>query len=181
MILKIVFVVLILIALAASLFFLFVLFLPSLNAQRINAEDPLYAKEELDAVLNKTEFKRAKTGLIAHVFTDRNAQMPEKELVRQTNDCSIFVMTYGSGVSSCVGIGNCSRVCPRKAIVITKRGAEVRPDCNGCGLCIDVCPLSLIQLVSLDKKVVNSTIVAKKDFQFFQKCYRMFSKGKNKE
>ena len=180
MIFSILFLLLILVGLSALLFFLFEFFLPSLNAQQVNAEDPLYAKEELDAVMNKTEFKRAKTGLIAQIKSDSSEPLPEKDL-KKSNDCSLYVMINGSGTGRCVGIGNCSRVCPRKAISITKKGAVVYSDCNGCGLCVASCPLNLISLVPVEENLSNCQNVSKKDFQFFQKCYRMFFKEKKAE
>ncbi|MBO7612213.1 MAG: hypothetical protein J6S81_00110 [Treponema sp.] len=54
---------------AAVLFFLFISLLPSLKAQKINAKDPLFSKEEVDAVLRYDDFKWAKTGSKTAVYT----------------------------------------------------------------------------------------------------------------
>ncbi|MDR2945298.1 MAG: 4Fe-4S binding protein [Candidatus Adiutrix sp.] len=49
----------------------------------------------------------------------------------------------------CVGLGDCARVCPAKAISL---GADAFPvvnaaACRGCGLCAEVCPKGLIELL----------------------------------
>jgi len=62
LILSVLFLFLLIVISAAVLFFLFILLLPSLKAQRINAKDPMFSKEEVDAILRYDDFKWAKTG-----------------------------------------------------------------------------------------------------------------------
>lgn len=57
MILSFFLLILIILIIAVMLFFLFMLFLPSLRAQKINAEDPLFSKEEVEAVVDETILK----------------------------------------------------------------------------------------------------------------------------
>jgi len=54
---------------AAVLFFLFISLLPSLKAQKINAKDPMFSKEEVDAILRYDDFKWAKTGSKTAIYT----------------------------------------------------------------------------------------------------------------
>jgi Na+-translocating ferredoxin:NAD+ oxidoreductase subunit B len=58
---------------------------------------------------------------------------------------------------SCLGLGDCIKVCPSNAIRINIRTkvAVVDPDrCTGCGLCVAECPRNIISLVPADTKVV---------------------------
>ena len=60
-------------------------------------------------------------------------------------DCRAAVLVAGGpkvGPFACVGLGNCTRVCPYGAIAM---GADHLPDvdpakCTGCGLCVAECP-----------------------------------------
>jgi electron transport complex protein RnfB len=67
-------------------------------------------------------------------------------------DCRAAVLVAGGPKAcsfACVGLGNCTRVCPYGAIVL---GADHLPDvdpakCTGCGLCVAECPKKVIRLV----------------------------------
>lgn len=53
----------------------------------------------------------------------------------------------------CLGHGNCKKVCPFNAIVITEGIARIIEDrCRACGKCIAACPKNLIELVPASKK-----------------------------
>jgi len=57
----------------------------------------------------------------------------------------------------CLGLGDCTQVCPQNAITIDveRKIAVIDPDkCNGCGLCVKECPRNIIKLVPADSKVV---------------------------
>ena len=66
--------------------------------------------------------------------------------------CKSAKMLFGGDrtcTSSCLGYGDCVRVCPRDAISITE-GSIARVDfkkCVGCGLCVRTCPVEIIHLV----------------------------------
>ncbi len=58
---------------------------------------------------------------------------------------------------SCLGLGDCIKVCPSNAISIDikTRVAVVNPDrCTGCGLCVKECPRNIISLVPANAKVL---------------------------
>ena len=57
---------------------------------------------------------------------------------------------------SCLGYGDCVKVCPRDAICITDKNiAQIDPrKCIGCGLCANICPNHIIKLVKDTERVV---------------------------
>jgi len=58
-------------------------------------------------------------------------------------------------VYGCLGLGDCSRVCPVGAI--TLREGRVYVDinlCIGCGKCVEACPRGLFELVEFDEKAL---------------------------
>ena len=55
---------------------------------------------------------------------------------------------------SCVGFGNCTRVCPTGAITVVDHLAQVDPDkCIACGLCAAECPRGIISLLPKERNV----------------------------
>lgn len=56
---------------------------------------------------------------------------------------------------SCLGYGDCERVCPTNAIKVNERGiAEVdESKCISCEMCVKVCPKSVITMISPKQKV----------------------------
>jgi ferredoxin len=67
-------------------------------------------------------------------------------------DCRAAVLVAGGPKAcpyACVGLGNCTRVCPYGAIVVGADGIPVvdPAKCTGCGLCVAECPKRVIKLV----------------------------------
>jgi Na+-translocating ferredoxin:NAD+ oxidoreductase subunit B len=67
-------------------------------------------------------------------------------------DCRAAVLVAGGPKAcsyACVGLGNCTRVCPYGAIVMGPDGIPVvePAKCTGCGLCVAECPKKVIGLV----------------------------------
>ncbi len=57
---------------------------------------------------------------------------------------------YNKCPYSCLGFGDCAKVCPVSAIHINseKNVAEIDPKvCIGCGLCVETCPQKLIEII----------------------------------
>lgn len=69
MVVSILLLLLLIIVTSSVFFFLFIMFLPSLKAQKINAADPLFSKEEVDAVMKYNDFKFAKNGIQTALHT----------------------------------------------------------------------------------------------------------------
>jgi len=66
--------------------------------------------------------------------------------------CSAATNTMGGFKTceyGCLGLGDCTRVCPFDAIHMGEKGLPVviREKCTGCNNCVDVCPRDIITLV----------------------------------
>ena len=60
----------------------------------------------------------------------------------------------GSCKFGCIGLGDCSKVCPKGAITVCNGIAKVdRKLCVGCGMCANVCPQKLIEITPLKSRV----------------------------
>lgn len=72
--------------------------------------------------------------------------------------CAAIASLVGNVAScrfSCIGKGDCIKVCEYDAIQIVKGIAIVEPQmCKGCGKCVDACPKDLIKIASLKKQAV---------------------------
>ncbi|MFA6936769.1 MAG: 4Fe-4S binding protein [Treponema sp.] len=200
MISSILFLILFTIVLSAFLFFLFCILFPSLKAQKINAEDPLYSREELELITANPHFAHIDTGLKAIVLCSSQRKFSEKRFsYNGEKDCTIFVNQYETENEctwGCTGFGNCMRSCPRQAINIENSTAVINENCNGCGICISVCPKHLITLIpeNVTKYILckapenennictkyrdNSDLnrTQKKGFNFWKKCYKIFNR-----
>ena len=71
---------------------------------------------------------------------------------------------------SCIGYGDCIKVCNFNAINLVNGVAVINGEnCVGCGQCINVCPAKIIELVKFDKKHLvrcnnkNKGVVAKNE------------------
>lgn len=105
------------------------------------------------------------------LVVDKNA-MNKKAVVCCSGDCEKIGTYVGVGTCKsaskllkgfkkcpfgCLGLGDCTLVCPQNAITIDvdKKIAVIDPDkCNGCGLCVKECPRNIIKLIPADSKVV---------------------------
>lgn len=66
----------------------------------------------------------------------------------------LFYRGRGACYQTCLGYGDCVKVCPYDAITMQNGIAVVnRPRCIGCGLCVDSCPNHLFQLMTGDDLV----------------------------
>ncbi|MBR5645620.1 MAG: 4Fe-4S binding protein [Treponema sp.] len=119
-----------------------------------------------------------------------------RSLFNKEHTCFMINSDNGTGTDckfSCIGLGDCARVCPQQAINIVNNTAVITNLCIGCGKCIDACPLHIIQLISKNKEIVVkcynqeceptscSAILKeekvewpeKKDFKIWRFCYRI--------
>ncbi len=148
--------ILLIIGVSIVLFFLFVVLLPSLRAQRVNASDPLFSVQEEILLQSSDDFKHAETGVKAVVLcSPARSEESKKFNYRGEKDCSLFTSVYDSEYNcswGCIGFGNCVNCCPRNAISIKNGVAVVGEACNGCGLCTSCCPQNLIKLIPAQTK-----------------------------
>ena len=95
---------------------------------------------------------------------------------------------------SCIGLGDCVKVCPQQAIKIVNNTAVVTSTCVGCGKCVDICPLGIIKLIPKDTPSIaicsncinyptscsdiqkEQAVVweEKNNFKFWKQCYKLF-------
>ena len=187
MIASILFMLLFLVVVSGILYFIFKILLPSLKAQGINADEPLFSKEETDSLTVKTEFRHIDTGLKA-IVTKPNLRDNEIFTYDKRLDCTLFASLYeieGEADNGCIGLGSCTKICTRKAIKIENHTAVILPTCNGCGLCVDYCPRNFIKLVDCTSSEyekykndvsVKSPLSSQKDLQFWKKCYNIINR-----
>lgn len=71
--------------------------------------------------------------------------------------CSSALLVQGAGFAcpySCLGFGDCSRVCPFGALRMSNGKPQVNySKCTGCGICVKTCPRSIISLQLLKENV----------------------------
>ena len=68
---------------------------------------------------------------------------------------SMLYSGYAKCYHSCLGIGDCAKVCPNDAICVENGIASVKPHlCVGCGLCAKVCPNQQIHIVPRNVKAI---------------------------
>lgn len=69
--------------------------------------------------------------------------------------CEAARMLFGGNgkcTFGCIGLGDCTRVCPNDAIEIVNGIARVQRDkCSGCGLCAKTCPQKVITVTPVKK------------------------------
>lgn len=61
----------------------------------------------------------------------------------------LFYQGRGACYQTCLGYGDCAKVCPYDAITIANGVAVIsKARCTGCGLCVGACPSDLITLMT---------------------------------
>lgn len=199
MIISLLFIFLFLIVLSGILFFIFNILLPALHQQSISTEAPLFSREEIQFALQKNELKPEQFSKVAVIrcSPERNVEKTRMNFYG-VKSCQLFVEQCGSLDFcdwACVGLGDCIKSCPQEAINLQNGVAVVSDLCTGCGKCVDVCSKKIIKLVPLSfseckhcaapaeekidcpkcHAVEKNVLQPNKDFQFWGKCYRLFS------
>ena len=116
----------------------------------------------------------AAKGIAAALGTEAMETVPQRAYVKCSGNCESAKKKYEyAGVNtcsaanilfsgewacanSCLGYGDCEKVCPQEAIKVINGVAKVFPElCNGCGTCARQCPKKVIDI----RKEVDKTIV----------------------
>lgn len=160
-------------------------------------EDLLVSDNEIDFIspsVPKVEITEKRAMVMCNCHKEFKVT---RSLFNKEHTCFMINSDNGTGTDckfSCIGLGDCARVCPQQAINIINNTAVITNLCIGCGKCIDVCPLHIIQLISRNKEIVVkcgnqeceptscSAILkeekvewpGKKDFKIWRFCYRIF-------
>lgn len=184
------------IAILISIFFLFGILFPAMHSQGIAVDAQIFSQKEMHYIVRE-DVPPEKTDMRAVVLCSFDKTIADERLhFLRGQTCSLINQIYGSLNDcqfSCIGLGDCIKMCPQDAIVIENGTAIVTNLCIGCGNCQSACPKKLIKmfhkteletmLCSADtrwqtscsecrkmKKIPN---ISKKGFKFWQSCYRI--------
>ncbi len=206
MILKIILLVLLMIILALLLFFLSCILVPAVKEQTRIKDNIMFSKiEHKFDKLNENEISgiseenHEKMKAVVLCSCNKNFQRQKNVKVLSSQSCSLLYSQYGSVnfcSFSCLGMGDCKKICPQKAIEIKNSTAVITELCSGCGKCVSACPKGIIKLVPVtQEKIVvcsnpDDTFTtcsafkneekiersSKKRFKMWQYCYKLLTK-----
>lgn len=207
MILAIILLILIILLLAILIMFLFYMLFPSVKQQMNITDDPVLSVNEIKYRDRETHEKNLVTDQRAFILCSCNKKsFSTKDMnFNEGFTCSMANDVYGTGTDckyTCIGLGDCIKICPQSAIVIENKTAVVTNLCIGCGKCVDICPLGIIKLISKDQKepiickksaessvnVVENVTCSEKDkeipckwdekkyFKIWNYCYRIYQR-----
>ncbi len=102
--------------------------------------------------------KKNRERKVARVMCGGGANAKRKFEYNTLKTCNALNALYNTNLEcayGCLGLGDCSRVCPVDAITMGKNGLpEIDEEtCIGCGKCVAECPKNIISLAPADKKV----------------------------
>ena len=199
MILKISLFIIFILLLILLAFFTLYIFIPSINKEDKKKEDPLVPLS-LSPVILPEEKKYNPSTEKAYVMCSCNKKCKlERSMYNSEYTCVMAKTVYGSALDchfACLGLGDCTKICPQEAIVIKNMTAVVTSNCCGCGKCVLVCPQHIIKLIPKDtKKMVvcsndSSDMTSctklkveenvmwndKKDFKIWEYCYKILKR-----
>ena len=174
-------------------------FSKSKTKDKENDIDPLISTSEKNYIQPEIKpievFDKRAVVLCSH---NKTFSVERNELNKQ-HTCFMINSDNGTGTDckySCIGLGDCVKMCPQQAIEIINHTAYVTNLCNGCGKCIDICPQHIIKLIPVSTKTLklcNNTTESltsctaylseqniewkpKKDFKIWSSCYKIFKK-----
>lgn len=178
MILRILFIFLFLVLCGFILYFIYGVFIPAVKHQIIESQDPMFSEVELNYVGNMEEPDIKVTSNRAVIDYGEKSSDTEKRLeYNGIKSCALFNSIYdtaGENSNTCIGFGDCVKVCPQEAIKIEDNVAVITKNCCGCGKCMNICPKDIIRMVP--KEEVSGSISEQKYFKFWKSCYKMFHK-----
>lgn len=83
---------------------------------------------------------------------------PNESEYQGHDSCKSAKLYFGGPRSckyGCIGLGDCVRACPQKAIEVCNGLANIdRNKCDGCGACKDVCPQGLIRIFPKSQRII---------------------------
>jgi electron transport complex protein RnfB len=115
------------------------------------------ASERIARILGKNVKQKEK--LIARVLCQGgHYETAKKGTYLGINSC--IAATFAGGgdklcMYSCIGFGDCVKVCPFNAMYMNENGLPVVIDgkCTGCGKCVEACPRNIIELHPVSHKL----------------------------
>lgn len=201
-------VILITLALALLIYFLFFILLPSIQGNNTDANDsvlsdPVFSDIERNYVIAKDDDVPESEKKAFVMCSSSKTFNCEKNTFNEGQSCLLVNSIFGSGNDckfSCLGLGDCVKACPQNAIFIENNTAVVSNLCIGCGLCIPACPKGVIKLINKTsktqtvccnknaedalttcsgyKKDENVQRTDKKGFKIWVQCYKILKLNK---
>ncbi len=115
------------------------------------------AEKSVIAKILGLEFK-SKEKRIAFVHCNGGLKVLDKFYYRGIKNCAAANLVLGGQkncIYGCLGFGDCVKVCPFEAIIISEEGLPVidKNKCKACNKCVLVCPKKIITLDSVKKKI----------------------------
>ena len=197
MILSIILLIVVILIVAILLMFLFYILFPSIHNQNKVKENPILADSEINYIHPESQ-KFEKTDMKAIVLCSCEKEFNmNRKIFNESYSCVLVNKYSGTGTPykfSCIGLGDCVKICPQHAIYIKNKTAVVSSQCTGCGKCVDVCPIKIIRLIPTNtteyticanksdeksgcsKELKTQKVVwnEKKHFKIWATCYRIF-------
>lgn len=189
---------LVLLIIVLSLLILLFLHKPFSKKNVYEQEDTsIISQEELNFI--KVEHEKVKSSKNkAYVMCScKKTFNVSRAVFNKQHTCFMVNFDNGTGTDckySCIGLGDCAKVCPQKAISIVNNTAVVSSACIGCGTCAKICPLNIIKLIPADTQTIISCTNCNNDptscsdiqkeqevswnekniFKFWKNCYKIF-------
>lgn len=165
-----------LLIITAAIFYLFCFFLPALRLKYGGISDSLASAMTFSGDPDD-EAVRADLSRVAVVGGAGKDKSRRRLVYKGERSCRLLHATYSTeyeNPDTCIGFGDCARVCPQKAIAVRNGTAFVGGLCSGCGKCAAVCPAGIISLVPREKKAEENS---GKGFKFWSACYKLLHGG----
>lgn len=199
MILKIILFIFFTLLLILLTFFTLYILIPSISKEDKKKEDPLIPLS-LSPVILPEEKMYNPTSEKAYVLCSCNKECKlDRSMYNSQYTCVMAKTVYGSALDcrfACLGLGDCTKICPQEAIVIKNMTAVITSNCCGCGKCVLVCPQNIIKLIPKNTKTIvacnndssemtsctklkieeNVTWNDKKDFKIWEYCYKIIKR-----
>lgn len=166
--------ILVAIIILVSLFFIFlaVMFIPALKKQTNIDDEMLLSKTEhkFEKLEDNSDFSKYNKKAIILCNCEKKFKNDFGLSARKGQSCAAISLIYGSLNDckfSCIGLGDCTKVCEQEAISINNNTAVINELCNGCGKCVSVCPKNVISLIPIG---TNETVLCKNEIQTLTTC-----------
>ena len=158
MILYTILLILIIIITTLLILFLFYVLFPSIKKNLKDVkEDPVISDVEKNYIKPEREsFVPNENKAVVLCACDKTFNC-KREIFNSEHSCFLVNSLSDSGTDckfACIGLGDCAKACPQKAIVIKNKTAVVTSICIGCGICAEVCPKKIIKLVPKTTKEI---------------------------
>jgi H+/Na+-translocating ferredoxin:NAD+ oxidoreductase subunit B len=125
----------------------------------------LDVNDKVAGLLNKTAGSAAAQKVIIRCGSDKTQKKMSYDYTGPQS--CLYANQLGGGIDcqyGCLGLGDCTGVCPTQALVLKDRKITVvRDKCIGCGKCVTICPRSLFKLVSTHEAGTTYVACSNKD------------------